>query len=129
MGNKPKHILIIGSGLAGSTLALELSQRGHFIQVIDNLAPNTSSRVAAGIINPVVPKGVKKTWQYQEIFPAVFDYYRNFESLLGAEFVFEYPMMQIHANDNERYEWRKRGAVSEMADLLTPRGDNTIVNN
>ncbi len=129
MGNKPKHILIIGSGLAGSTLALELSQRGHFIQVIDNLAPNTSSRVAAGIINPVVPKGVKKTWQYQEIFPAVFDYYRNFESLLGTEFVFEYPMLQIHANENERYEWRKRGAVSEMTDLLTPTGENTIVNN
>ena len=129
MGNKPKHILIIGSGLAGSTLALELIQRGHIVQVIDNLAPNSSSRVAAGIINPVVPKGVKKTWQYQEIFPAVFEYYRNFESLLGAKFVFEYPMLQIHANDNERYEWRKRGAATEMTDLLTPNGDNTIVNN
>jgi glycine/D-amino acid oxidase-like deaminating enzyme len=100
VGNKPKHILIIGSGLAGSTLALELIHRGHFVQMIDNLVPNTSSRVAAGIINPVVPKGVKKTWQYQEIFPAVFEYYRHFESLLGAEFVFEYPMLQIHANDN-----------------------------
>lgn len=129
MGNKPKHILIIGSGLAGSTLALELIHRGHFVQVIDNLIPNTSSRVAAGIINPVVPKGVKKTWQYQEIFPAVFEYYRNFESLLGTQFIFEYRMLQIHANDNERYEWRKRGAASEMADLLTASGDNTIVNN
>ena len=129
MGNKPKHILIIGSGLAGSTLALELIQRGHSIQVIDNLTPNSSSRVAAGIINPVVPKGVNRTWQYQEIFPAVFEYYRNFESLLGTKFVFEYPMLQIHANDNERYEWRKRGAATEMTDLLTPNGDNTIVNN
>ena len=129
MGNKPKHILIIGSGLAGSTLALELIQRGHIVQVIDNLAPNSSSRVAAGIINPVVPKGVKKTWQYQEIFPAVFEYYRNFESLLGAKFVFEYPMLQIHANDNERHEWRKRGEVNEIKDILTPEGDNTIVNN
>ena len=128
MGNKPKHILIIGSGLAGSTLALELIQRGHFVQVMDNLAPNASSRVAAGIINPIVPKGVKKTWKYQEIFPSVFEYYRNFESILGAEFVFEYPMLQIHANDNERFEWRKRGAVTEMTELLAPTGDNTIVN-
>jgi glycine/D-amino acid oxidase-like deaminating enzyme len=128
VGNKPKHILIIGSGLAGSTLALELIQRGHFVQVMDNLAPNASSRVAAGIINPIVPKGVKKTWKYQEIFPSVFEYYRNFESILGAEFVFEYPMLQIHANDNERFEWRKRGAVTEMTELLAPTGDNTIVN-
>jgi glycine/D-amino acid oxidase-like deaminating enzyme len=37
-------------------------------------------------------------------------------------------MLQIHANDNERFEWRKRGAVTEMTELLAPTGDNTIVN-
>ena len=128
MGNKPKHILIVGSGLAGSTLALELIRRRNKVQVIDNLAPNSSSRVAAGIINPVVPRGVKRTWQYQEIFPIVFDYYRKLESQLQSEFIYEFPMLQIHTNENERNEWRKRGEVPEMAELLNPHGDDTIVN-
>lgn len=128
MGNKPKNILIVGSGLAGSTLALELIQRGHSILVVDNLAPNSSSRVAAGIINPIVPKGVKRTWQYTEIFPRVFDYYRKWESLLKAEFIFEFPMWQIHANANEISEWHRRAQTTEMNDLLIPDEDKTLIN-
>jgi glycine/D-amino acid oxidase-like deaminating enzyme len=129
VGNKPKHILIVGSGLAGSTLAMELIRRGNQVLVVDNNAPNSSSRVAAGIINPIVPKGVKLTWQYQQIFPAVFDYYRQLEIELDSEFIYPYPMLQIHANDNERHEWRKRSEVNEIRDILLSDGENTIVRN
>lgn len=127
--NKPKNILIVGSGLAGSTLALELIERGHTILVIDNLAPNSSSRIAAGIINPIVPKGVKRTWQYPEIYPRVFDYYRKWESLLKSEFIFEFPVWQIHANSNEISEWQMRAQSTEMKDLLIPKEGKTIIKN
>lgn len=127
MGNKPKDILIIGAGLAGTTLAIELIDRGLNVQLVDNQMSNSSSRVAAGIINPIVPKGVKRTWQYTKIFPSVFSYYRKLEARFQTSFIHEYPMIQIHANENERHEWRKRAESPEMADLLTPSGENTIV--
>ena len=127
VGNKPKDILIIGAGLAGTTLAIELIDRGLNVQLVDNQMSNSSSRVAAGIINPIVPKGVKRTWQYTEIFPSVFSYYRKLEARFQTSFIHEYPMIQIHANENERHEWRKRAESPEMADLLTPNGENTIV--
>ena len=127
LGNKPKDILIVGSGLAGTTLAIELQKRGVRVQLIDNQMENSSSRVAAGIINPIVPKGVKKTWQFDEIFPHVFSYYRALEAKFQTSFIQEYPMLQIHANSNEKHEWRKRAENADMIHLLSAEGENTIV--
>ena len=119
MNNKTKQILIVGGGLSGSTLALELLQRGLDIYLIDNQFPQSSSRVAAGLLNPIVPKGVKKTWQCHTLFPAVYDYYQRWESLLNTRFIQQYPFLNIHANTDEAHEWRKRASESDMVDWIT----------
>jgi glycine/D-amino acid oxidase-like deaminating enzyme len=45
--------LLIGHGLAGATLARELRGRGHRVLVYDEPRPDSASRVAAGLMNPV----------------------------------------------------------------------------
>ena len=48
--------LIVGQGLAGSILAWKLVQAGCRIRVMDNDHHQSSSMVAAGLINPVTGK-------------------------------------------------------------------------
>ncbi|MEY3800508.1 MAG: hypothetical protein RLZZ548_388, partial [Bacteroidota bacterium] len=116
--------MIIGSGLAGSCLALELLERGQDILLIDNQFENSSSRVAAGLLNPIVPKGVRKTWQCDILFPALFNYYRRWEQRLNTHFIDSYPFLNIHANEGESLEWEKRVLDPEMEDWLR-RGDES----
>lgn len=116
--DKEKKILIVGAGIAGSTLALELSALNHSVTLFDNLAPNSSSRIAAGLLNPIVPKGVKKTWNCDNIYPNVFEYYQNWAKFLGSNFIHSYKFLNIHANAGEQLEWDKRVSQPEMQDWI-----------
>ena len=69
--------LIIGQGLAGSTLALELLSRGEEVRIIDSSNPNTSTSVAAGLINPVVLKRMNLVWRADEFMEHQTKFYSN----------------------------------------------------
>jgi glycine/D-amino acid oxidase-like deaminating enzyme len=118
--SKSNKLLIVGGGLAGSTLALELAEMGVEITLIDNQFPHSSSRVAAGLLNPIVPKGVRKTWQCHALFPALFTYYQRWESLLQNQFIHPFPFLNIHANEGETREWRNRTQDPELFDWIRP---------
>jgi glycine/D-amino acid oxidase-like deaminating enzyme len=78
--------IVVGSGLAGSLLALELLRSGQSVHVISNAALPTSSRVAGGLINPVTGKYLAKTWLAEELFKELVPYYKELERLLSACF-------------------------------------------
>lgn len=88
----PYNYLIIGQGIAGSTLALQLLQNGKTVMVLDDHYPKSSSRVAAGLFNPVTGKQFTKTWKADVLFPELFTFYQQIEKTLGAKFFFPMPM-------------------------------------
>ena len=49
MSMESQHVLIIGAGLAGTSLAHELLARGHRVQMVDR-GENHSTAIAAGMI-------------------------------------------------------------------------------
>ena len=108
MEEKKIDFLIIGAGLAGTTLALELLKRRKTVAIIDAPKPNSSSRVAAGIINPVVPKGITTTWKIEDMFPQVFEYYQQWESIFGESFIQRWDFITLHKNQEEFKQWEKR---------------------
>ncbi len=79
--------LIVGQGLAGSILAMELIEVGYKIQIIDNPDGPSSSKVAAGIFNPITGKRFVKTWFCDEIYPNIYEYYEKLEKQLGQSFL------------------------------------------
>jgi glycine/D-amino acid oxidase-like deaminating enzyme len=105
------EFLIVGSGIAGITLALELQQRGKSIAILDDANQNNSSRIAAGLMNPIVPKRVTKTWLCDEIFPALSSYYSHWENILGNEFYQGMEFIQIHASAAECNEWAYKSEI------------------
>ncbi len=108
MEEKKVDFLIVGAGIAGTTLALELMKRGKSICIYDEPNPNSSSRVAAGILNPVVPKGITTTWNIEHLFPHVFDYYKHWEIVLEGQFIESRNFITLHKNPDELKQWEKR---------------------
>ncbi len=89
-----KKYNIIGQGLAGSVLAYFLLKEGQKVQIFDAPDIPSSSKVAAGIYNPVTGKRLVKTWLADKIFPFLEDFYPKLEQELNAKLY--HPMPVFH---------------------------------
>ncbi len=79
------HIVIVGFGVAGANLAFTLLKRNIDFIVIDKERETTSSKVAAGLYNPITGKRAVKTWLADELFPYAKTFYSEVEGLLGVK--------------------------------------------
>ncbi len=102
--------LIVGQGLAGSSLALQLIKNEKKILVIDKPNENTSSKVAAGIFNPITGKNNVKTWLADSIFPYLNTFYREAETLTGQKFFFDMLLYHPFQSIAEQNEWMGKGS-------------------
>lgn len=98
--------LIVGQGLAGSCLALELAKRKASFLVIDHLAPNSASRVAAGLFNPITGKTLQYTWRATEFFPFMIEFYKQAQHDLGNVFLHEMPILRPFISEAEYNQWK-----------------------
>ena len=54
--------IIVGQGLAGSVLAIELLEKGMKVQVIDNKHFRSSSKIAGGLVHPMSFRRTILSW-------------------------------------------------------------------
>jgi glycine/D-amino acid oxidase-like deaminating enzyme len=73
-------VLVVGQGICGTFLSRELDRAGLSYIVIDEERPDSASRAAAGLINPVTGRRFVKTWMIDELLPFLREAYD--ESLL-----------------------------------------------
>lgn len=76
-----KPIVIAGMGLAGACIAWHLWFRGVPFRIVDR-GYGGSSRVAAGLVNPVSGKNCTVPAQYAENFSEAQEFFRRVESML-----------------------------------------------
>lgn len=110
--------IVIGLGLAGAALALGLHQRKRRILVIDSPAENTSSRIAAGIFNPVTGRKMTKTWLADKLFPALHTHYRAAEALTGNTFFHPMPIYRPFVSIEEQNEWMGKSSDSALKPFI-----------
>jgi glycine oxidase len=102
--------IIVGQGLAGSAVAVQLIKSGKKVLVIDDPSQNKSSAVAAGLFNPVTGKNLVKTWLSDLIFPKLHNFYAEAEILTGSKFFYPIPLYRPFLNIEEQNEWMARSA-------------------
>ena len=100
-----RDILIVGQGLAGSLLALELEKRGKKVMVIDNNPSISASKVAAGLYNPITGRKMIKTWLADELFPNLSKFYQDLEKKIDAKFHFSKTIYRPFNNIEEQNDW------------------------
>lgn len=81
--------LIIGQGICGTLLSWFLHKEGKTFLIIDDNNEKASSRIAAGIINPVTGRRYAYTWMIGEVMPFAVQTYQDLESYLDRKLVFE----------------------------------------
>lgn len=100
--------LIVGQGIAGSVLALQLLKRGQRILVINNSKANRASSAAAGIYNPITGREMVKTWCAEDLFPYLTHFYQEAAQTLGSKFLHPMPIFRPFLTAQERSEWLTR---------------------
>ena len=107
--------IIVGQGLAGSCLALQLIQRGKRVVVIDRPHENSASRVAAGLFNPITGRHMTLTWMADTLFPYLHEFYKQAEQITGATFFHSMPLYRPFISIEEQNEWMGKSASASIA--------------
>jgi glycine oxidase len=110
--------IIVGQGLAGSALALNLIAQGKKIQVIDLPTENNCSRVAAGLYNPITGMGIVETWLAKEIFSELNHFYLAAEKKLGAKFLFPKLLYRPFQSAQEQNNWMAKTADKGVSQFV-----------
>jgi len=107
---KEVDFILVGQGLAGSALALELINRNKRILVFDQPDKNISSTVAAGLFNPITGRIMTKTWKADLLFPYLIDFYSKAETNLSAHFFYPKSLYRPFISVQEQNEWMGKSA-------------------
>ena len=110
--------LIIGAGLAGISFAETALRNGKKILVIDN-GKDSSSKVAAGLYNPVILKRFTPVWDAQNQLLVLNDFYNNLESKLDRQFDFKIPILRKFCSIEAQNNWFIASDKIELAPFLS----------
>jgi glycine/D-amino acid oxidase-like deaminating enzyme len=76
--------LIVGQGIGGTSLAWHLHEAGKKVLLVNDSSLPSSSKVAAGIFNPLTGKKLVKTWLADALFPYAQHFYSKIDEKLGG---------------------------------------------
>jgi len=110
--------LIVGGGLAGIAFAqhCRIHQKSFLLLSDDS---QNSSRIAAGLYNPVVLKRFSAVWQAQEQLNLVQIFYQQFATDLKAQFDFPKPLHRIFYSIEEQNNWFSAADKPQLAPFLS----------
>ena len=91
-------------------MAYFLLKKGQKIAVIDNDHKGASSKVAAGIINPITGRRFVKSWMFDELRAFNEAFYPTLESELGIPLYSKRSVLRFLQKNKDVNEWHARSA-------------------
>lgn len=110
--------LIVGQGIAGSVIGLQLLEQNKKCLFIDEKIWNSPSRISNGIVNPVTGQKYVKTWLFDELFQVAKPFYKRLEQLFGVNLYHETSITKLFSTALEANEFDSRIADSKYVDFL-----------
>jgi len=98
-------VLVVGLGIAGVLLTEKLIAQNLRVLVFDTGIEQSSSHVAAGIINPITGRNFVKSWNFDKLLPYFVETYGKFEKALGIQVLHRLPLFRALKNQSETNEW------------------------
>ncbi|NMM48671.1 NAD(P)/FAD-dependent oxidoreductase [Marinigracilibium pacificum] len=118
MGKDKKRILIIGQGLAGTILALQLIEKNQDVTIVRSAGNQGSSWVAGGIINPITGRKMVKTWNADILFPELKNFYSRWETGLGIKFLYDRNIYRPFPEMSDLNDWLAKYDDDEYSDYI-----------
>ncbi len=114
-----KDYILVGQGIAGSVLAFELLQRGKRILVVDEDPSTSSSKVAAGLYNPIVFKRLSKSWMVDELLPPALKTYASMEQCFNTKLHHSREIVKLFSSDEEKKFWFSKAQLPQLQVYLS----------
>ena len=108
-------------------LAFELIQQGKSVLVLNENNAFTSSKVAAGLYNPIVFKRIVKSWMVDEVLPAANFLYAMMEDVLGKKFHHKREIVKLFSSADEKEFWMTRAESPELSAYLANQSDEDFL--
>ncbi|MEL7001401.1 MAG: FAD-dependent oxidoreductase [Bacteroidota bacterium] len=115
MSEQRVDYIVVGQGLAGTALSKILIKNGKKIALIDQETEKTSSKVAAGLYNPVTGRKLVRTWKADKLFPFMIQFYQGLEKSEGSDFMVDLPIYRPFLSIEQQNEWMAKSAAEEYA--------------
>ncbi|MCE3296297.1 MAG: hypothetical protein K0R65_2011 [Crocinitomicaceae bacterium] len=112
-----KPYIIVGAGIAGLSIAQRLEERNIPYKIIDS-GINQSSKVAAGIINPLVFRRMSLSWRVAELLPEAKRFYPGVEQFLGKEIFRPISIRRAFAHEQELDLWLEKQDLPEFSPYM-----------
>jgi glycine/D-amino acid oxidase-like deaminating enzyme len=110
--------IIVGRGLAGTVLALSLIKEKQKILIIDEPSLSSSSKVAAGLFQPMTFKRTVETWEGFNSISLATGFYQWAEKLLDSEFFHPLLMYRLFSSFEEQNNWSLKAGEEKFSSLI-----------
>ncbi len=115
-------VIIVGQGLAGTTLAWQLRLAGQRVLIFDTHQSVTASKIAAGLITPITGKRLALSQNFDGQLSVAERFYRNVEAELGQSLFHSQPALRLFATREQHQIWMRRRDHQEYCKhLLSPQ--------
>ncbi|WP_258102559.1 FAD-binding oxidoreductase [Marinoscillum sp. MHG1-6] len=123
---KKVDFLIVGQGIAGSLLALELMSNGKKVHVLNKETEHTSSKKAGGLYNPITGRQMVKTWMADDLFQDLQAFYDRLEQRLGGKFHYPKTIYRPFFSVEEQNDWQGKAGSSDYSAYLKAIRTNSL---
>lgn len=112
-------ITIVGFGLAGATFAWTCHFNKINFRIIQS-GQESSSHVAAGLINPIVFKRLTKSWNADLLMPFAKSFYQKVETELGHTILSHKSILRVFASIEEQNNWSTLEGDARFSQFVSP---------
>lgn len=117
--NKVYDYAIVGQGIAGSILAYQLQKKAKSFILFDSGIKQSSSYVAAGIMNPLVLKRLTKTWRAEEFLAYNQDFYPNLNQTFDRNYFQQLKINKLISSEDEKRFWEDKIKSGELENFIS----------
>lgn len=100
--------IIVGQGLAGTIMSHFLIKKGQKVLMIDDEYQTSSTKIAAGIINPITGRRYVKSWLFEELMPFAKQTYQELSELLNITCFESRNIVRVLFNNKEENDYYSR---------------------
>ncbi len=116
-------IAIVGQGIAGTLMAWFLFKHGKKVLIIDDDFKGSSSKIAAGIVNPITGKNFVNSWRIHEFLPVAIEAYDDLSDFLGIKTYTKANIVRSLYTIEDENKWLSKAGGSDGSQYIVPYPD------
>ena len=118
--------LIVGQGIAGSIIGLQLEKYNQRFLIVDKNEKITSSKVAAGLMHPMSFKRCVLNWKGEMLYDYSHEFYSKCNKILSEKTYWEFPLIRLFQSYEEQNTWLSKVSTNTFIHVLSDKEEKFL---